>query len=689
MIFTRMFALVTLMSYLVVGTVAVRILSAGESEMTVSLDYFSVFKSSTIQPAELEELKAPEQVFADIKFPIQVKKVQPVKVAQVMKVEKISSPSTLPFHEPVVLEPVVMTTQLITDHVAFFKAAPEDIVERVAAAPAAIVEEVSTQKDEVSTKMAQSQTSVDEAEPTFLDYSNEEKAVEKTAEAEDNSAPVVDKGRGAVDNTVATTAEEVPVDDLLTFDYSSVNKAVEEKKVPMVSAVTPVATQAVVAGGAIVTTQPAPQAPQAPQVAKTAAPVVSQKGKSVDALTDSGAKGFMEEERAEPKKFVGYAAEVIVHATATDFKKNWDVKGFELRSQDDFSDVMDDHDSGVITVKEDLAQPMMTRSVVLLKRGFAPTNTDLIIENGVGELALPLIEEHTLKDEMVNAGASSVSGAVLVELDDETEKATLDVPFKKILLLDGDMKVTEKDNFRYQLFLGVQAGNAMLGYKTASGETVTKVIHVHVNELTYDANYFETVKNERVKLLEESILSREQAPLIIAASQVKKFVTGEEAKKINDHTYKVNYERNSLAARRYLELTHLEEPVFVGLRDVTKLSIPSEQFMRFVLSKLEGGNLADRCVVQVNLSKKVSRVSVNAESVGASLMTYTQMLDADGKFYESASDKTRRVIVVGESQAAPEQSKEGKINVKVTYENGTVQYLHSYCSPNSYLVEQL
>jgi hypothetical protein len=69
-------------------------------------------------------------------------------------------------------------------------------------------------------------------------------------------------------------------------------------------------------------------------------------------------------------------------------------------------------------------------------------------------------------------------------------------------------------------------------------------------------------------------------------------------------------------------------------------------------------------------------------------MTSVQYLDADGRFYDSASEKTRKVIVYGENQG-PDEEMTGKVNVKIMYLDGTVDFLGSYCSPNTYLVEQL
>ena len=338
---------------------------------------------------------------------------------------------------------------------------------------------------------------------------------------------------------------------------------------------------------------------------------------------------------------------------------------------------------------QELAQPKMNRSITLLKLGFAPTNTDLILEEGVTELSIPAIEEDTFNELLAPYEARGPIGAVLVELDDTVEGASLDVPYSQVLKLDEKMKVTEGDDFTYQLFVGVKAGNAMLSYKGQRGDITSKIIHVHEREVSFESNFFEDVLNEKVTLLEEDLLSKEKTPLILSAEEVKQFATSKTASKINDHTYRTDFNRTLLGARKYLELSHQSEPVFVGFKEATTLDIPSENFMRYILSKFEGGRLGNRCLVQVNLAKKAVKVDVAAESVGTSLMTYTQILDADGKFYDSISSKSSKIIVVGENEGAPDLSQDGKINLKITYQDGSIQYLGSYCSPNTYLVEQL
>ena len=243
-------------------------------------------------------------------------------------------------------------------------------------------------------------------------------------------------------------------------------------------------------------------------------------------------------------------------------------------------------------------------------------------------------------------------------------------------------------DFRYQLFVGVKAGNAILSY-THGHEVTHKIIHIHEREVSYESNYFENTNIDQVILFQEDLLSREKSPLVTASENVKVFAKNIQGEKLNQNTYRIDFGKALLGARNYLELTHEAEPLFVGTKTETNISIPSESFIRHVLGSLPESKLGNRCAIQVNMKKKVSDVAVAAESVGESLMVNTQYLDADGKFYESASEKTRKVVVFGENQGAELQDMNGKVNLKITYLDGSVDFLGTFCSPNTYLVEQL
>lgn len=675
---TRILTSLTLVMYLVVGSVAVRFMMPEMTTVSFSTSYFSLLSNTELAATETAAIEAPEMHFAEIQIPAQkkeivkpavviVKKAIVKKPAPQLVVEKVAH-AELPFYEPVKLQPVVINQELKSNLIALYK---DFSYEMIAEA-----------KDEVSTKLAAVET---EAEPEFFEYADEKVAVAPQPAPINEPAPTTENTQTvpevvhSVDNVEAVDSVEavdnksevVAIDDLLAFDYSKAQADLKEQKMPVVGTVT---TQTIeVAEKKIIQ-------PTVTPVAKKAKKVAAQK-----AVTT-------QEEASEKSALVShksYPVNMTIQIAATDMTKSFPEAGFEVRFQDDLSAAVQDYGAGYVTLNEEMAQPRMTRSVSILKRGYAPTNTDLILDSETTGVSVPMIQEEKFNELLAPYEARGAVGAVLVELDDNVEGATLDVPYSQVLRLDGDLLVTESDDFRYQLFMGVKAGNALLSYKDMKAEVTSKIIHIHERELTFDSNYFEDVLSEKVSLIEEDLLAKEKTALVISSESVKEFATNNTAKKLNNHTYKTNFNKTLLGARKYLELTHQAEPLFVGFKDQNNLEIPSENFMRYILSKFEDSNLGNRCLIQVNLNKEALKVDVAGESVGASLVTSTQILDADGKFYDSVGPKSRKVIVLGENQGAPDYAQDAKINFKITYQDGTVQYLGSYCSPNTYLVEQL
>ncbi len=684
-----MFAYFTLLAYLVVGTVAVRVLAPESVELSLSTTYLSLFSKTTIsESTEASIIEPSKMAFADIKFPKEVvkvavkKTVQPKKVMkpveeafQVVQVAK----NELPFHEPVKLAAVQFDYSLPTNLVALYQ--DLSIKEDVIVADASVVE------DKVSTSMA---ASVD-AEPEFFEYEKAEVVeVAKTETPKEEKTEPVSQSR---EDVVAEVAQDLANDELVAFDYSQADAPAKADSVAeevhigdlmvaekTVKAVEPVAAPPI--QGVVAFDYSKASADVAQNKIPTFTKVTTQKSLPIEEVSE---KGFEKSALVAPS----ITSQLTIKASGMNLKSVKDLSGFEVRFQDDQSLSLEDYGTGEVKINEAIASKQMTRSITVLKRGYMPTSTDVILEDVVAGVSIPLVQEEVFNKEIEAYESRGAVGALLVELDDTTEIAKLDVPFGKVITLDGNLKKTTRDDFRYQLFIGAQAGNAYLTYVGADGVKVSKIVHIHEREVTFDANFYDDAGTQKLTLLEEDLLSKEKSPLIIGSDSVKIFATDITGKKVNDHTYKMNFGKTHLGGRQYLELTHHSEPIFVGLKENKTLSIPSERFMRYVLSNFEGGNLGNRCLVQVNLSKQVSKVDVGSESVGSNLMTYTQMLDTDGKFYESASNKTEKVVIVGENQGGATTNMDGRINIKVEYTDGSNEYLNTYCSPNSYLVEQL
>ncbi len=710
---TRMCVYFTVFCYLVLGTVVVRFTLPEVQTIHFSTSYLDAFSDAPIiRTVTTSIVSEPDVTFANIQIPVEAKIVKLVKIAKDVETIKVSKvievplekieilqKNELPFHEPIKLSKVIIKNDQPVNLVASYK-------------EFSFQEPIVAKAEEVTDEIKTTQAVTEEVEPEIFEYKQTQKITEKEMN------PKVEKENNEKKNFEVVLNNEVENQNVADL----IEERSESSPIPEKTDTEPeffdypakLTTQGLVSSPTPEILNKEPLKNQASAIiafdyAKANADIKSVSITSVKKVTShnsnftkslsykvSDTQKMVSPEAVVPQEVTNtasvvtnYSMELLVAAVGSDLNSNEKLQGFEIRFQDDLSEAQEDYGSGEISIESLLSQPKMTRSVTMLKRGFVPTSTEIIMEEGQSAVTIPMIQEDTFnKFQAVYERRGSV-GALLVELDDETEVAKIDIPFGDVIKLDGDLRRTDNEDFRYQLFVGVKAGNALLSYHHSNGEIIKKIVHVHENEITYDANFYEDVVNEKVKIYEEDLLAKESSPLIISEDQVRIFASDSYAKKINNHTYKLNFGSSHLAGRRYLELNHQSEPLFVGIRDNNNVTVPSENLMRFILSNVEGAKLGNRCLVQVNLNKKAENVEVAAESVASSLMTYTQMLDSDGKFYDSISSKTQKVIIVGESQSSSDLSADAKINVKIRYQDGSIQFLNSYCSPNTYLVEQL
>lgn len=749
LILRRFFTVLTLLTYLIVGSVAVRFCVPESVSLKFSSSYLNLVTDAPLTATSVSVIEEPSIAFAEIVIPVEKVIVKaPVRVASV-KVPTVpqtvvvkpaamewrkTERNELPFQETVKLSKIVIQQELPTQLASLYHdlSIQDSVVDEVSTKIAATAkisadaepeffeypteEAVPAQKEKTAEKVptevkkentvvhnvptevvastpeVKSQNLADLVEvPTtqevtealpVVEYSGTESEVTESAPAEapvvaqtttiepeffDYAAEVATQPEVKTETAkVESKVESAPVasvNTVVAFDYSKANAAVANQIIPTVSNVT------------IQKPTPAQTETSNPSIARTNEEIEIPDSKG----TPDAINGFLP----------GYPVSLNVVAMGSDLKKIEILKGFEIRFQDDMNEILEDYGTGEVSVNANLSQPKMTRTMTVLKRGFIPTTTELILDKETLSVSIPTLETETFNNLQAPYESKGTVGAVLIELDDASELAKLDVPFGKVVKLDGEFKKTNKDDFRYQLFLGVRAGNAMISYHRGANEVLHKIVHVHENEVTYDSNFYEDVVNEKISLYEEDLLGKETSPLVISSEHVKIFASSTASKKVNNHTYKMNFGDSHLGGRRYIELSHQSEPVFVGIRDNNTVTVPSENFMRFILSKLEGAKLANRCMIQINLTKKAERFDVAAESVADSLSVTTQVLDNDGKFYDSISEKTQKIVVIGESDGSEHISPDAKVNLKIQYQDGTVQFLNSYCSPNTYLVEQL
>ena len=364
-------------------------------------------------------------------------------------------------------------------------------------------------------------------------------------------------------------------------------------------------------------------------------------------------------------------------------KSKKDVMNFEIRFDDDIDEIIQSFGEGEINLKTKINTQMSIRRGTIYSASHYPTTVDFVLENNEIVAKIPMLQKDYLSKLIISNDVTGFGSQLLVELDNKTEDVDIDAPFERKLFLNKHLRQVERgeDDYSFILFIGVETGNTIISFKTVKNKTVSKIIHLEDSELYYEPNFYVEVKSDEFELTEEYLLSKEKGPLSLDPNQVTGLTFSEKFKKLTSNRYKVKNVLYPLGMRSYMELKHLNESIYLGRWDKKTASIPSEQYMRHVLNKFRINSVGSNCLVQINLPKQASELYFNGQSKTGAMRMQGKILDKDGIFYTDLSNESEKIFLLGEEQ--------GIINVKVKYVDGSYDFLQSYCSDNSYLVEQL
>lgn len=511
----------------------------------------------------------------------------------------------------------------------------------------------------VEDKVTTSQSSVTEvdAEPEFFEYEKGTSldVAAKVAAAEYSAEP---SAQAPSESPVSTQAKAEPEDELQTYSYSS-----PVAPVPAPAPVAAVTTQAPTPAKKSVSTQvPGP----AQEVVSTQEPTPSQQG-----------VGFVAANVATTK----------VSAFSVDSSIS-EIRNFELRAHDDSTQIIKDNGSGAALISETVVGESGARSFELIHRDHVPTHADVPVVSGNVELDIPVFTKNFLSKYALPHQQKPL-GFFLVELDDETEGVHLDGLKNAQNFFTADFRPTTTGDHRYVLVSGVEVGNRLVTYTRGDGKISQKIVHIYEEEVTFDPNLYAQTGDIVLNLFEEDLLSRSRRELSISGEQVELTFSGVKADKLSTASYRLRAPPLLLGSRHYVTLGHQNEEIFVGVDKSKDVDVPSEPLIREVIRKfgIQGNSAA--CLVQINLDGAIRKYEVLAESHGQGHVSYGLALDEDGQFYESLGENSRRLFIMSENQSGDATAENAKINVRLEYQNGSKRNFSTFCSPNTYLIEQL
>ena len=361
------------------------------------------------------------------------------------------------------------------------------------------------------------------------------------------------------------------------------------------------------------------------------------------------------------------------------------VMNFDLIYSDEFNTNISSDVEGKVDFKYQINSKNASRRVTINARDFLPTSIDLVLDNGDSSIGIPLIERTYFNNLMSSQNLRGLGGVIMVELDNFTEDIELGVDsrYERKLYLNKNLRAVSREDsdFTYILFVGVEAGNHIISFKTYKNKITNKIIHVVDEEIYYDYNFYKEISNESVALFEENLLSNEYQLLNITKGEITPINYDSSLKMKSFNMFELKDNLLPHATRNYYQLNHLREKIFIGRANQKQIIVPSEAYTREVISHFDQRVATTDCVIQLNINKPIADISFNGLSNNRMMVPLLRVLDSDGEFYKSPSNETKRVFILGREQ--------GIVNFQINYTDGTKDFLQSYCSESSYLVEQL
>lgn len=376
---------------------------------------------------------------------------------------------------------------------------------------------------------------------------------------------------------------------------------------------------------------------------------------------------------------------VTTHGYSLISSKSQEITDFDIRFADNADAIAHSGSDGSVLIESSLNSEYSVRRAVLFSRGYLPVSVDLVLEQGNVNLGVPAITKSSFNKVLEEKGLRGLGSHALIELDELTEDADFDVStgYESKLFLDSNLNIVNRGDSEYAfiLFIGVEPGNRIISFKTYKNEITSKIVHLVEDELYFDFNFYHRLKNDRFALFEDNLLSQESGVLSLDENQITDLGYESKITKKTVNEFSTDKALYSIGTRKYFELKHQGESIFIGRWNNYKINVPSESYKRFALGSFDLDSLNGHCMVQLNLSKQAKAMSFNGSSFRGSMSVEQRVLDSDGIFYRDLSNQSKKIFLMGEEQ--------GVINVEITYVDNTVDYLQSFCSQSNYLVEQL
>lgn len=384
-----------------------------------------------------------------------------------------------------------------------------------------------------------------------------------------------------------------------------------------------------------------------------------------------------------------------------------ELRDFEFRPNYSSEQVYSDNGEGEILLNNNLNYPLNIMAGSLGRGDKVLTNIDIILEKGSYTYQVPLIDSESFGKFLDKYNLQARGGFVLVDVDDQTQDVDTDSYYeakfyfdKEFHLVNNKVAKDEKTGannnkerkFRYVLLVGVKPGNCILKYTISNDRIINRIAFVQEDEIFFDMNTYLGKDADNFSLYENNIFGSKKARLNLSPNQIHFFNENRKVRKLGFNRYEINSTVIPMGQRIYMEIRypHQDNILVVGKGENDQLLVPSIDYMNEILHRKGIQDLRGGCLVQINLSRPMKRQ--DPYSLDKSFMVEgkfpegimnldTIFLNKKGNFSPEGSETSDKIFITGENP--------GVINARIDYQDGTRDYIQTYCSEDTYLVEQL
>lgn len=356
------------------------------------------------------------------------------------------------------------------------------------------------------------------------------------------------------------------------------------------------------------------------------------------------------------------------------------LNNFEFVPDYDRAERVHDSGSGEISFVATINEDVSTQTGIVQAQGTLPTRIklNLLKESNV----IPMFNEMSIHQYLEKEQVELHGNFILIEKSQAVKDVEIDVSHAyKVLMNENFSMVDTLEEAKYVFFMGTGTGNVLIRYLLNNSKTMATVAHVGEGEVYFEAPMFETGSRELFTLNTRSLLGTKIRELNINAQDVSLFGVNTQSRKRTINSYEFNLSEKIFGERRYLEFKHLGYDLIVGTGKQRELEIPGADFIRKAIEVNGLASLENRCMVQVNLSNDVRNLKVGGKNKSGEMFVEVTYLDHDGNFSVDSSELSEKAFIVGDQ--------EGILNARIEYSDGSEQFLKTYCSEGSYIVEQL